>query len=104
MNCSILKQVKYKTEADVEKDHVIIKFPSEKLEYTFQMQGGTIIVNHKSQAVIAAVTGKLIRYKSTDIEATNKIFDWMNIPYEIDYHRLSLKNISSLKDGVISFF
>ena len=104
MKCSILKQVKYKTKVDEDKDHVIIKFPTENLEYKFQVVLGRVYVDHKSQAVIATITSKVVIYKEEHIEATNKVFDWLGVPYEVEYIRLGLKDVSNLKDGVISFF
>ena len=104
MSKVIFDQIKYKTEVDEEKDHVTIRFPSLDLVYKFPVNRGVITIEHKSHAAIATVTGKRVRYRGDDIEATNRVFDWLGIKYTVDYTRTSMKGISNLKDGVISFF
>ena len=101
---TIFDQIKTNTSIDDKRDSVTIKFPKQNLEYKFNMTRGRIDIPHKSHAVVAAVTGKTINYKSTEIRCTNRIFEWLDIKYDIDYNIIEKRSSSMLDDGVISFF
>ena len=90
------------TKVDEKKNHIIVTFPNEDLIFSFKIDRHRIYITHRSHAVIAAVTGRLIMYKSEEIEATNKVFDWLGIEYNIE-----TKNVEpepKQYEGVISFF
>ncbi len=89
------------------KDHVIITFPKTKNffggEFKFNLHRGEVVVHHPSHAVIACVTNKTAICNGVKISANNKIFDWLNIPYTIEFKVLELAS-SKVKSGIISFF
>lgn len=98
----IFEQIAKPTEIDEEKDFVEVVFTG--VTYKFNMERSKIILLHKSHATIAAVTGKRMSYKSTNIEATSEVFAWLGIKNEVKYDYKKREGIAELKDGVISFF
>ncbi len=101
---SIFKQITPKTSINEEKNYVEITFPKLKLSYKFNLDRRNILVDHKSQAVIAAVTGRDIRYKNSEIQSTNRIFEWLGIEYSVKYETIEKTPQGELSDGVISYF
>ncbi len=101
---SIFKQIKASTSINEEKNYVVITFPKLKLVYKFNLDRRNVVVEHKSQAVIAAVTGRNIRYKNSEIQSTNKIFEWLGIECLISYEMVEITPQGEFSDGVISYF
>jgi len=101
---SIFKQIDPKTSINEEKNYVEITFPKLKLSYKFNLDRRNILINHKSHAVIAAVTGRNIRYKNSEIQSTNRIFEWLGIDYLVSYETVEKTPHGELSDGVISYF
>ncbi len=104
MNCNVFKQIKHKTNIDEDKNYVTVTFPQEKREYRFEVVNGGIRVEHKSHAVIAAVTGRTIFYKSKDIQSVNRVFEWLGVEYNVDFKQHKLGENANLVNGIISFF
>jgi len=107
MSTTLFKQIELNTKEFGEDDMFVhIRFPKENLEFRFGLLNySTIEVEHVSQAVVAAVTGKAIKCKDKSIEATNKVFDWLGIEYVVEYNKIKAKTDAyTIDNGVISFF
>jgi hypothetical protein len=102
---SIFKYIK-PTTYNKEQNHVTLTLRGTDVAFTFNYTYSGIIVEHKSQAVIAAVianNGQRILYKNTTIEATNSVLQWLDIEYDVTTNVVEeVPTISG--DGVISFF
>ena len=99
----IMNQVAEDQKIDETKNHVVIKFPGSDRQFTFNVQRRSIIINHKSHAVIATVTGRAVLYKGNVIKANNKVFDWLGEKYTIDYVTIEKPSEGTLANGVISY-
>lgn len=100
----IFEQITEDTSINEEKNHVVIKFPTLGKVYLFNTTMTRVQLVDKSQAVIAAVTGRTLLYKDTEIKSTNKIFDWLGIKYTVEFVQMEKSEAGSLVNGVISYF
>ena len=100
----IFEQISNKTEIDDKRNHVIVTFPKIQKTFSFNIDRRRVVVGHKSQAVIAAVTGRVIKYKGMEIESTNKVFDWLGVEYTIEYKDVEPRDEGSISGDIISYF
>lgn len=101
---NIFKQIAPPTEVDESKNHVRVTFGD--LEYKFLVTRGTIIIEHISHAVVAAIVaknGKVIKHKTSRIEASSTVFEWLGIKYTHEFITANEATVSMPGD-VISFF